>query len=134
MVKKYQLKVKKPKPKQLELNLNWETVDSFGGPYYEAKYDKLRLKGQMLRIFMVMADGSWQTVNETQHRILKAFNKLDPQESIGAQRRGLRKEKFGNHTVLTRIRGPREKGLYEYKLIPNPLFTKEIDDDTSNES
>ena len=61
-----------------------------------------------------MVDGAWRTLNDIE--ILTR----DPQASISAQLRHLKKERFGAHTVDHRPRGDRKNGLYEYRLIPNP--------------
>lgn len=83
----------------------------FDGPEYKPKHDRARLTGQLLRIFSAMLDGQWRTVDEI-HAITK-----DPQTSISAQLRHLRKPRFGSHTVNRRPRGDRSHGLFEYQLI-----------------
>ncbi len=85
----------------------------FNGPVYESKYDRKRLTGQILRVFDAMKDGSWRTLEEI-HLITN-----DPQASISAQLRHLRKERFGEHTVNKQPRGERENGLWEYQVIPS---------------
>jgi hypothetical protein len=82
----------------------------FNGPAYDPSSDNARLTGQILRIFDLMKDGQWRTLSE----INRATG--DPQASISAQLRHLRKKRFGSHTVDRRSRGERESGLYEYKL------------------
>ena len=104
---KYQLKVKEE-----EFNLNVENAN-FNGPDYEPEYDLYRLTGQILRIFNCMKDGKWRTFDEI--KIITG----DPQASISAQLRHLRKERFGEHTIEKRSRGNRLVGLFEYKLIIN---------------
>ena len=83
----------------------------FDGPVYEEKHDKVRLTGQILRIFESTKDANWNTLEEIQHLT------GDPQASISAQLRNLRKDRFGGHIVEKRYRGDRSKGLWEYKLI-----------------
>jgi len=104
---RYQLKVKKEK-----FYLNIKNAD-FNGPDYKPEYDLHRLTGQILRIFNCMKDGKWRTFDE-----IKAITG-DPQASISAQLRHLRKKRFGEHTVEKRSRGNRLIGLFEYKLIIN---------------
>ena len=87
------------------------TEDRFDGSDYNPKHDKKRLTGQILRIFDIVKDGSWNTVKEIEQLT------GDPQTSISAQLRNLRKDRFGGHIVETRYRGDRSKGLWEYKLI-----------------
>lgn len=86
---------------------------SFNGPVYEAKFDYERLRGQMLRVFDLMRDECWRTLNEIESEI------GDPAASISAQLRHLRKEKFGSHIVEKRPRGDRMHGLFEYRLTVN---------------
>ncbi len=83
----------------------------FNGPDYEADADNARLTGQILRVFDLMRDGVWRTLGE----ISEATE--DPQSSVSAQLRHLRKERFGAHTVNKRRRGNRDAGLFEYQLI-----------------
>ena len=83
----------------------------FDGSDYDSKLDRVRLTGQIERIFDCMADGKFRTLGE-----IEAITK-DGQSSISAQLRNLRKERFGLHTVLKRRRY--EAGLFEYKLEVN---------------
>jgi hypothetical protein len=86
----------------------------FDGADYSPKHDKERLTGQLLRIYTVMRDGEWRTLNHIAHCT------GDPEGSISAQLRNLRKKRFGGHTVNRRSLGDRSKGLYEYQLVPAP--------------
>lgn len=83
----------------------------FDGATYEPRYDDARLTGQLRRIWDVMRDGSWHTL----HEVAEATG--DPEASISAQLRHLRKPRFGQHTIERRTRGVRESGLYEYRLV-----------------
>ena len=83
----------------------------FDGSDYDPKYDKKRLTGQILRIFDVIKDGCWNTLEEIQDLT------GDPQASISAQLRNLRKERFGSYLIEKRYRGDRLNGLWEYRLI-----------------
>lgn len=85
----------------------------FNGPEYDPDYDQARLTGQCLRVFNLMRDGVWRTLGE-----IEAITG-DPQASISAQLRHLRKKRFGEHIVNRQPRGDREHGLFEYQLIPN---------------
>ena len=80
---------------------------------YEPDYDDVRLTGQILRVARAMISGEWKTLNEI------ADVTRDPQASISAQLRHLRKVRFGSHTLLKRPRGDRHVGLWEYRLIWN---------------
>lgn len=83
---------------------------AFDGPEYLAGRDFERLSGQLLRIFNVMQDGHYRTLNA-----IAAATK-DPAASISAQLRHLRKAKFGSHTVNREHLG---SGVYQYQLIVN---------------
>ena len=80
----------------------------FDGADYVAKRDNARLTGQILRVWECMADGKWRTLREI------ADITGDPEPSVSAQLRHLRKERFGAHTIE---REHIERGLYKYRLI-----------------
>lgn len=83
----------------------------FNGPDYDPGLDKDRLTGQIKRVYECMKDGMWRTLDE----IHVATG--DPQASISAQLRHLRKPRFGGFSVEKRRRGEPSNGLYEYKLV-----------------
>jgi hypothetical protein len=113
-MKRYQLKKPKLKRYQLKKLPVLNILDArFNGPEYIPKLDQRRLTGQIKRVFDCMKDGQWRTLSE----IESITN--DPQASISAQLRHLRKYRFGEHTVNKRRRGNEYSGLYEYQLIPN---------------
>lgn len=85
----------------------------FSGSNYDPRYDEIRLKGQISRIYECMKDGTFRTLGE----IEKITG--DNQASISAQLRNLRKPAFGKHTINKQPRGERENGLWEYQLIVN---------------
>ena len=82
----------------------------FNGSDYVRERDDVRLKGQMLRVWECMCDEKWRTLSE-----ISRFTG-DPESSISAQLRHLRKERFGSHTIEKEYR---ENGLFVYKLIIN---------------
>jgi len=81
------------------------------GSDYDPKLDGVRLTGQMLRVFEYMRNGKWMTLFE----IADSIN--EPESSVSAQMRNLRKDRNGNHTIEKQRRG--ESGTWEYKLIVN---------------
>jgi len=83
----------------------------FNGPDYEPEFDQARLTGQIKRIYNLMIDGRWRTLQEIEQAT------RDPQSSISAQLRHLRKKRFGSHIIEKRRRGDRTNGLFEYKLL-----------------
>lgn len=85
-------------------------VARFNGPAYEPRYDLERLTGQIRRVYDLMNDGIWRTLDEI-HRATG-----DPQASISAQLRHLRKVRFGGYIIEKRRRGEETAGLWEYQL------------------
>ncbi len=85
----------------------------FNGPVYVPRHDQKRLSGQIERVFILMRDGHWRTLPEI------AMRTNDPEASISAQLRHLRKYRFGEHTVDKQPRGNRSVGLWEYRLTVN---------------
>ena len=83
----------------------------FNGPEYDPSHDLVRLTGQIKRVYDLMQDGTWRTLDEIHRRT------NDPHASISAQLRHLRKPRFGSHIVERRARGDRSQGLYEYRLV-----------------
>jgi len=78
----------------------------FDGAVYDRKLDRARLAGQILRIYELMSDGEWRTLDEI------AEVTGDPPASVSAQLRHLRKERYGRHTVQKRRRD--DGALWEY--------------------
>ncbi len=83
----------------------------FAGSDYDPAMDDARLTKQMGRVYACMIDGQWRTLAEI------AAVPHDPEASVSAQLRHLRKERFGSYTVNKRPRGQRESGLFEYQLL-----------------
>lgn len=82
----------------------------FNGPEYDPVFDKERLTKQIGRVYQCMIDGEWRTLREI------AESTGDPESSVSAQLRHLRKPKFGAYHVFRKPRGDRGNGLYEYRL------------------
>lgn len=79
----------------------------FDGADYVPERDDVRLTGQLLRIWNVMNDGRWRTLKE-----ISALTG-DPEASISAQLRHLRKPRFGSYEIK---REYINNGLYRYKI------------------
>lgn len=94
----------------MEIELDTKTA-RFNGPDYVPELDNVRLVGQCLRVFNCMEEGSWRTLGEIE------YITGDPQASISAQLRHLRKKRFGGYVIKKRRRGDRKNGLFEYKLL-----------------
>jgi len=80
----------------------------FNGP--NPKRDHERLTAQHGRIYELMQDAVWRTLGE----IAEATG--DPESSVSAQLRHLRKPRFGAHKVNKNYEGD---GLYKYQLVVN---------------
>ena len=92
----------------------------FNGSDYVPEHDNIRLTGQLKRVYNAMLDSKWRTLSE--------IEKLtgDPQASISAQLRHLRKPRYGSHEINKRPRGERKNGLFEYQLILNTTIKPEL--------
>lgn len=87
----------------------------FNGPEYIAADDRARLTGQICRVRSLMLDHAWRTVSE-----ISAVTG-DPEPSVSAQLRHLRKPRFGAYIIERQSRGDRKRGLFEYRLLsPDP--------------
>ena len=86
------------------------TEARFAGVDYQPVRDDVRLTGQLMRIWRVVKDGGWRSLSDI------AAATGDPQASVSAQLRHLRKPRFGGHTVERKYLGG---GLYLYRVIPN---------------
>jgi hypothetical protein len=82
----------------------------FSGPAYDPDKDRVRLAGQIQRVYAALAAGGWWTLNE----LAQATG--DPPASISAQIRHLRKSRFGSHRIDKRRRGSESAGLWEYRM------------------
>jgi hypothetical protein len=96
---------------ETQLSLDAWKPHRFDGAAYVPKRDDARLSGQIERVYRLMRDGEWRTLDE----IARATG--DPQASVSAQLRHLRKARFGGHRVDREYDGA---GLHRYRLIPNP--------------
>lgn len=87
-------------------------MDRFNGSDYQPMRDDVRLTGQLLRVWNVVKDQQWRTLDQISQ------STGDPHASISAQLRHLRKARFGAHTVEKEYR---DNGLYVYRVIPNEV-------------
>ena len=91
---------------------DWLKVARYEGPV-DGHKDFDRLQGQTLRIYNLMSDGIFRTLQEIE--ALTGY----PQASISAQLRHCRKLRFGGNTVNKRRR--EDKGLWEYQLLERKI-------------
>ena len=82
----------------------------FDGADYDPERDDMRLSPQYDRIFKLMKDRRWRSLQ------LISAETGDPEASVSAQLRHMRKKRFGSHTVERRYLSD---GIYEYRLIVN---------------
>lgn len=82
------------------------------GKTYDHNRDGTRLHAQHNRVLARLRDGEWWTLK----RLAQATG--DPEASISARIRDLRKPKFGNHVVERRYVA---KGLWQYRLVTGQL-------------
>ena len=92
----------------------------YDGKTYEPKLDQIRLSGQTKRVWQAMIKGFWWSLSS-----LGEYTG-DPEGSISARIRDLRKTKFGSHTIERRREG--DSGLFVYRLIPNPKVRMKFDE------
>ena len=82
----------------------------FNGPDYDPVLDQVRLEGQIKRVWAAAYSDNYHTLGE-----LARFTG-DPEASVSAQLRHLRKDRFGGWIVEKRRRGEGKSGLWEYRV------------------
>ena len=90
---------------QLEMIL---TPKRFDGADYVHERDCERLTTQLDRVRQALSDGRWHTLRGL------AATTGDPEASVSAQLRHLRKPRFGSHNIE---RQHISHGLYEYRMV-----------------
>lgn len=85
-----------------------ENTPDFDGETYDPALDHDRLSKQLGRTYDVMRDEAWRTLSE----IASVYG--DPEASISARLRDLRKKKFGGYIVNHRRR---TESLWEYQVL-----------------
>lgn len=89
----------------------------FSGSDYVAERDHEALANQIDRVRVTMGDQKWRSVASLQRRIQERYGITDPENSLQAQLRNLRKPEHGGFEVLRDRRTPNgERGYYVYKL------------------
>jgi hypothetical protein len=80
------------------------------GETYDRAADHVRLNAQTLRVFRAMRGGQWLTLRELSNVT------GDPEASVSARLRDLRKLKFGAYAIERR-RVLRGRGLFLYRMV-----------------
>ena len=95
----------------------------FKGADFDIFLDYKRLKSQIDRVFGLMRDGHWRTLQEIKTALENRYpGSCFPESSLSAQLRNLRKDAGGRH-VVNRDRKKGRGGTYKYQLIErNTLF------------
>ncbi len=75
------------------------TQRRFNGPVYDPAKDNQRLEKQIGRVFDIMKDGKKRSLQRIQADIESKHKIKDPESSISAQLRHLKKPRFGGYTV-----------------------------------
>ena len=82
------------------------------GATYDHARDARRLAGQQARVLAYMRHGRWATLSQI------AINTGDPEASVSARLRDLRKPQHGGYKIERRYV---ERGLWEYRLVVGQL-------------
>ena len=88
-----------PKPGTRQEHDVSESSPRFDGNTYDHKQDHARLTSQLTRVYDVIKDGRWHTLSSI------ANITGDPEGSVSARLRDLRKEKFGAYDIQRTRRG-----------------------------
>ena len=87
----------------------FDTIPRFDGATFDPNLDQERLTRQLGRVFELMRDAHWRTLDEIQ-----AFAG-GSEAAVSARLRDLRKPKFGGYQVERRRRG--SGGTFEYRVL-----------------
>lgn len=88
---------------------------AFGGRTFNATLDAERLGAQLTRVITAMSDNKWRTLSEIQARIQATTGKRDPEASVSARLRDIRKL-YGEQAMESRRRTEDGvDGLWEYR-------------------
>jgi len=94
----------------------------FDGATYDPQQDRARLTGQLQRVFDLLSDGQWWTL-ESLATVSQATT-----QSVSARIRDLRKDRFGAYVIeRERVSG----GLFQYRMVI-PNSTSSVSHATTN--
>lgn len=83
------------------------------GSTYVHERDGVRLHKQHERVLLALRNGAWWTLAQL------STHTGDPEASVSARLRDLRKPRFGSHEIDRRYV---RRGLFEYRLVKRDLF------------
>lgn len=89
---------------------------SFDGADFVQELDGCRLSGQIARVYAVMKDERERSVKQIQDAIYKRFGVVDPENSIQAQLRNLRKPRGGFRGFNVECLPKNERGFHTFVL------------------
>ena len=93
--------------KEIIMQLSIDFTQHFDGCTYDPARDHDRLAKQLGRVYDYMSDGLWHTLSQI------ADKTGDPESSVSARLRDLRKPKFGGHPIERRHF---VSGIWEYRM------------------
>lgn len=98
----------RPPPDRVQVSMD------FDGRTFDAAVDAPRLGAQLTRVHQALLAasflGEWLTLGQIRERT------KDPEASISARVRDLRKPRFGGHVIERRRRGDPKAGVWEYRM------------------
>lgn len=83
----------------------------FDGETFDEERDGNRLLKQLGKVSAIMSDGRWHTLAEL------ADKTGNPEASLSARLRDLRKKRFGGHIVERQFV---RRGLFKYRMVVKP--------------
>lgn len=86
----------------------------FDGSTYIPEFDRARLNAQEARVYEAMKHGAERSLSEIHQDILASTGHHDPEASISARLRGLRKK---GCQVLRRRCGDPKAGFWVYRVL-----------------
>ena len=108
-----------------------EGLVKFDGAAYAPALDQKRLSSKIHKVFRLMADYRWRTLQEISESVIV------PEASASAYLRDFRKKRWGYMVVDRRRRGDPKDGLFEYRLsapLKGELVQDELFKGESNEA
>jgi len=97
----------------------------FQGSNYDPALDGERLAKQLDRVYRIIKDGKKRSLQRIQTDIYGEYGIKDPESSISAQLRHLKKKQFGCHTIKKERAKTKTHGTWLYWL-------EKKDDDRKN--